>query len=1115
MQKDPLTTFILNNYVVELTEGKKISLKNINNPAETIFSGEFSSDTWRLTDASGANVSFLSLDKIPFLNEALTTNRPEKVIVIAHSDEKGTTLEIPSLKVNGKKFEIYKSNNAPNGEDSWVLADDPHKELCTRSEFAEQFLAFGKASPYRHLPFDESSPVIIFKRKGDSDLEGGTYTLLFPYSELEREEKLGGEREILNCKTKSELEKIPDLNKLLPYGTIGKTLMSTMKNFAEGDDENLQYDAYSLCWRPSYAGRADAWKFNTTDAIEQTCQAIDMMQKALRRRDYESAITWLNLIPSVTPFSDQSDPTGIKKLQESFYEAIFDENALNITPEIQNFRMKLFTYWLGFDNKIVDFLEQKSKNKPNGALPDILAGALVECIHLMDGRYPTTIDPIYQFSVNDLHRLLNYLDFLNKDQRQSLLKITQISKAGISLDKQGEIVEKLLNSNEKEECDRYRIKPLPKFPIVRPIKEINLSPKEVDLANVISTNLNGLNLDTANTDQPQSTDNKLSVIENSSASGIEKSTQKYYQLELEHGRKKQQQNIALTQPISLNEMNSVKMALENVKKELSDRRLNTKETLTQLIKKMIGKAVVNDSEVDVWVASFLLQVRQAEEKTKKHSIHIKLPDGQSFRFTSQDNGNKTAKKLYEDFIVKCREFMLEKVILDKTSAALKNIDLVENITNDSSLNEDQKKGLSQAAAKNIREDIKSLKNIFISPTPSTESYKFGEDLNSISTGVSIEETLAFVAISGMFPRNAQASLLNKIFKGDISAFQLVMGGGKTSVMLPMMAFFISTQKEANVPCVAAHFSQIESLKGTIAHEYKERFGRDTYTLTIDRNSMKDINFVKHVNFDLKEAKKQRKLLLISANDMAKIELSYIELFEEYCAIFKQQKEYRNNLIKINEEIQKSPGNSSERQNLEILRQITESKISSVEQAIVHFSDVHAPLMQEINTLLNFFRNDVTALIDEADSVLKSTDEVNFPRGERKPLDQTIINGSMKLAKLITQKKENGKSLFRLAENEQDKVTPEEFQADATILAERLLHNDNDALKNWLHSNGITEECFVKYVTKEQGDLGNEAERLMNNFLKKSNIDPKEQSKYTSSHNRDNPRLLTGNVEEGG
>ncbi len=125
--------------------------------------------------------------------------------------------------------------------------------------------------------------------------------------------------------------------------------------------------------------------------------------------------------------------------------------------------------------------------------------------------------------------------------------------------------------------------------------------------------------------------------------------------------------------------------------------------------------------------------------------------------------------------------------------------------------------------------------------------------------------LFFEYLSKLRIREKQALIINDLLShlvkiGDEAligrAFQLIMAGGKTSVIISMLAELISEYLE-RVPCVLCHHSQFASVVGNLTEFQSKRFGKEIFVIDHTIEELSNEKILKQILAKLQEAKRKK------------------------------------------------------------------------------------------------------------------------------------------------------------------------------------------------------------------------------------------------------------------
>lgn len=128
--------------------------------------------------------------------------------------------------------------------------------------------------------------------------------------------------------------------------------------------------------------------------------------------------------------------------------------------------------------------------------------------------------------------------------------------------------------------------------------------------------------------------------------------------------------------------------------------------------------------------------------------------------------------------------------------------------------------------------------------------------------------LYFEWISKMRIRPAQKDVLEKakeaIFKNESFVFQLIMAGGKSSVIFSTLLEMISNCTQ-QVPCVIAHHSQYGSTMSNLKSFQQDRFGKDLIGLDATLHELSNPVVVQNLLDRFEKAKKERSPLVMRSS----------------------------------------------------------------------------------------------------------------------------------------------------------------------------------------------------------------------------------------------------------
>lgn len=198
------------------------------------------------------------------------------------------------------------------------------------------------------------------------------------------------------------------------------------------------------------------------------------------------------------------------------------------------------------------------------------------------------------------------------------------------------------------------------------------------------------------------------------------------------------------------------------------------------------------------------------------------------------------------------------------------------------------------------------------------------------------ELLVFEYLSQMRLRKQQVQIIEKMLSGTESyndaVAQLIMGGGKTSVLATVLLVLAA---EKGLSLFVTPASQFSTVKENLSQSMKQCFNRELMSLEVERSELDDLQTVTSLYRSLDEATRLGKPIIAKPETLQMLELEFVTRSD-----------------KLAQTVQ--AGNSVVQKDLEILKSL--ARIGNLLQDQGH------------------------VLIDEVDLVLDTLKEVNFPGG---------------------------------------------------------------------------------------------------------------------------------------
>lgn len=195
--------------------------------------------------------------------------------------------------------------------------------------------------------------------------------------------------------------------------------------------------------------------------------------------------------------------------------------------------------------------------------------------------------------------------------------------------------------------------------------------------------------------------------------------------------------------------------------------------------------------------------------------------------------------------------------------------------------------------------------------------------------------LIYEKMSGLMLKPEQAENLNKLTNSSHMILQMIMGSGKSKVLLPILG--LANADGDTLSMVILPASLYESTTQDLRQNMGSAFNRAVHTRQFDRNTDFTVENLQNLTDYLQEIRKKKECLIMSSKSAACLLLKFIEAFDEFS---------------------KNPANDELRHKVQLMQGI-----------------------------LKLFKEKTKAIIDEADLILNARLEVNFTLGEKQPIDK--------------------------------------------------------------------------------------------------------------------------------
>lgn len=255
-----------------------------------------------------------------------------------------------------------------------------------------------------------------------------------------------------------------------------------------------------------------------------------------------------------------------------------------------------------------------------------------------------------------------------------------------------------------------------------------------------------------------------------------------------------------------------------------------------------------------------------------------------------------------------------------------------------------------------------------------------------------KQALVFEYLSGLRVREEQAviiqEVLNELFGPDEAknrfgvVFQLIMGGGKTSVILSKLVQLIS--KEGKIALFCCDPSQYSGVIGNLTKFQGTRYGQEVIPFEYTRSDLQDLQVLRDIQSKLDDAKTGKKAIVLKTSLLQSFQLELKSLCQELT-----------------------------RQD-EVLLLDLQSKVLIAEKARI------------LAEILTTIKEDGIGLLDEVDINLNVMKGVHFPIGEKETLPHSRIALVKEIYKQMSVHPDL-KGLVNLGKNKQNKLSENDYK----------------------------------------------------------------------------------------
>jgi len=284
------------------------------------------------------------------------------------------------------------------------------------------------------------------------------------------------------------------------------------------------------------------------------------------------------------------------------------------------------------------------------------------------------------------------------------------------------------------------------------------------------------------------------------------------------------------------------------------------------------------------------------------------------------------------------------------------------------------------------------------------------------------QALLFEHLSGLRVTQKQSMLIRNVMDQLFNVpaekralgvvFQLIMGGGKTSVILSQLIELSSN--EDRLPLFLCHHSQYSSVLGNLKQFQKKRYNKDIIPINYTRDELSSIATLHHILKTLKSAKDKKNPIIMKTPMLQMLQLEFLSVGYEY----------------------------------------TKAETSAGKLALQIRLEVLA------DTLI-FIKTNCIGLFDEVDINLSILLGVHFPLGEKKHVKPERISLVKNIYSIMASDAELA-PLVGLNDNKQAELGLDNYKTKVLPrLAEKLADKVGDRLKL---KNSDYKASFIRYVT---------------------------------------------------
>ncbi len=324
--------------------------------------------------------------------------------------------------------------------------------------------------------------------------------------------------------------------------------------------------------------------------------------------------------------------------------------------------------------------------------------------------------------------------------------------------------------------------------------------------------------------------------------------------------------------------------------------------------------------------------------------------------------------------------------------------------------------------------------------------------------------------TGIIPYPKQIALLKKMLalkEGDPSQFtncviQLIMGGGKTSVLATLVLYLTAVRSE-QLTLFIVPSSLYQTVQENISRSMQTAFHQCVRGLDFSREDLTTYR-LERILEQLQEMKKRREPLVIKATSLQCLELELLSQARELRDALREQEQCQIRIRELEAELARIDRFVTQQMPREIIELGKQRSLRArcQEKIEAHHKKLH--LLQKICRLCKG-----PGLLDEVDALLDAFQEVNFPSGDRIAIDPGTNNLIFQIYQTLLTQTE----FVRFQEYKKNavQVDPEAYQKRVAHTLAKTLVGTYSPIRDQVSA---YQESFIRYAS---GKLSPEVQAL--------------------------------------